>query len=178
MPGEISTTIGQQNVSNDSSSPNTGLSNGLTEVSEPSFGQLTTSGSTCVQDNIMVVGEEEESNVSTSSADGIFDAATQLPRKETVPGNMTQEKVKSAANEERTNGDMEAKVLAGQLCEDILGGASTPLSASAGQQEETKCRLRFLPNMVVMVKDCATVDQTSDMPNKLAGCSGRIQSLR
>lgn len=170
MPGEISTTIEQQNVSSDLSSLNTGLSNGLDEVSKPSFAQLSTSRST--------TEEEEERNMSTSPADGIFDAATQLPRKETVPEDMTQEEMKLAATVERRNGDMEAKLLAGQLCEDILGGASTPLSALDGEKEETKCRLRFLPNMVVMVKDCATVDQTSDMPNKLAGCSGRIQSLR
>merc|ERR1719209_1168760 len=86
--------------------------------------------------------------------------------------------MKLAATVERRNGDMEAKLLAGQLCEDILGGASAPLSTLDGEKEETKCRLRFLPNMVVMVKDCATVDKTSDLPNRLAGCSGRIQSLR
>jgi len=170
IPGEISTPIGQQNLSKDLSSLNTGLTNGLA--------QLSTSGSTCVQDNAVVVGEEDR-NVETSHTNGmdIFDAATQLSKKETVPENITQEVFRLSAKGERTNGDVEAKVLAGQLCEDILGDASKPLSALAGEKEENKCRLRFLPNMVVMVKDCATVDQTSDMPNKLAGCFGRIQSL-
>jgi len=172
IPGEISTPIGQQNLSKDLSSLNTGLTNGLA--------QLSTSGSTCVQDNAVVVGEEDR-NVETSPTNGmdIFDAATQLSKKETVPENMTQEVFKLSATEERTNGNVGAKVLAGQLCEDILGGASsTPLSALAGEREESNSRLRFLPNMVVMVKDCARVDLTSDLPNKLAGCSGRIQSLR
>ena len=36
-PGEISTTIGLQNLSNDSPSLNTGLSNGPAEVSNPGF---------------------------------------------------------------------------------------------------------------------------------------------
>merc|ERR1712062_188337 len=98
----------------------------------------------------------------------IVDAVKQFPNTETVPGKLTG----------RINGDVEVNVLAGQLCEDILGGASTPRSVQPGGKGEAQCGLRFLPNMVVMVKDCATVDKTSDLPNTLAGRSGRIQSLR
>ena len=160
-PGEVSTIVGQENVSNNLPSLDTGLSNGLAEVSKPGLAQLSTFGNTGVQDD-MVVEEEGDRNVSTSPTDrmDVVDATKQLSKKETV----LEEKTKEAkSSEERTNGDGEAKVLAGQLCEDILGGASTPLSARSGEKEETKCGLRFLPNMVVMVKDCATVDETSGL---------------
>ena len=154
----MKTMIGQQqNVS----SPNTGLANGLAEASKPGVAQLSTSGATHhVQDNVVEV-EEEERNVSTSlphDGKNDFDAAKQLPEKETVHENMTQE-MKSAATEERTTGDVEANVLAGQLCEDILGGSS----ALAAEKEEAQSRLRFLPNMVVMVKDSSTVDAISGL---------------
>merc|ERR1719447_985674 len=101
----MKTMIGQQqNVS----SPNTELANGLAEASKPGVAQLSTSGVTHhVQDNVVEV-EEEERNVSTSPPpDGKndFDAAKQLPEKETAHENTTQE-MKSTVDEERTTGDV------------------------------------------------------------------------
>merc|ERR1719430_1940776 len=95
---EVSTMIEQhQNVS----SLNAGLPNGLPEVSKPGLARLSTPGSTHhVQDNVVEV-EEEDRNVSTSPADGMdnFDAAKQLPKKETVLESTTQEMESSATEE-------------------------------------------------------------------------------
>merc|ERR1712013_895086 len=52
--------------------------------------------------------------------------------------------------------------------------SSDGLSISANSAN----RLRFLPHMMVMVKDSAMSNETPGSPNKLAGCSGRILSLR
>jgi len=155
---KVPTIIGQENVSNCLPSLDTGLSNSLADDA---------------------VEEEEGDRHVKSPAGGmdIVDAVKQFPNTETVPGKLT-EGIKAIASDGRINGDVEVNVLAGQLCEDILGGASTPRSVQPGGKGEAQCGLRFLPNMVVMVKDCATVDKTSDLPNTLAGRSGRIQSLR
>lgn len=52
--------------------------------------------------------------------------------------------------------------------------SSDELSISANSGN----RLRFLPHMMVMVKDSAMSNESLGSPNKLAGCSGRILSLR
>ena len=146
--GEVSTTIGQKNSSNDL---NTGLTNGLTEVPKPGLAQLSESGSAGVQDDVVVEEEEEK----TGEMD-IVDLSQQFKRNESVLEKKANE---AKSTKERTNVDMEAKALVGQLCEGILGDAIA--ANQPGEKEETKCGLRFLPNMVVMVKDSATVDETS-----------------
>merc|ERR1712083_309502 len=120
------------------------------------------------------------------NGENMFDAPSQLLQKKDGIEDETEHDMESTSSEARTKCEMDSKVVASQMCEDILGGRASKqiLDSSTNSSEglfltgEKQCELRFLPNMVVMVKDDAKVDATSDVPNKLAGCSGRIQSLR
>ena len=97
------------------------------------------------------------------------DAPSQLLQKKDGIEDETEHDMESTSSEARTKCEMDLKVVAGQMCEDILGGRASKqiLDSSTNSSEglfltgEKQCELRFLPNMVVMVKDGAKVDATS-----------------
>ena len=99
----------------------------------------------------------------------MFDAPSQLLQKKDGIEDETEHDMESTSSEARTKCEMDPKVVAGQMCEDILGGRASKqiLDSSTNSSEglfltgEKQCELRFLPNMVVMVKDGAKVDATS-----------------
>ena len=99
----------------------------------------------------------------------MFDAPSQLLQKKDGIEDETEHDMESTSSEARTECEIDPKVMAGQMCEDILGGRASKqiLDSSTNSSEglfltgEKQCELRFLPNMVVMVKDGAKVDATS-----------------
>ena len=103
------------------------------------------------------------------NGENMFDAPSQLLQKKDGIEDETEHDMESTSSEARTECEIDPKVMAGQMCEDILGGRASKqiLDSSTNSSEglfltgEKQCELRFLPNMVVMVKDGAKVDATS-----------------
>merc|ERR1719430_2754057 len=89
----------------------------------------------------------------------------------------TNEDDPRGGRESNLNGN---EINAGQEnCDAALENTSQTISSGeSNTSADSANRLRFLPHMMVMVKDSAMSCETPGSPNKLAGCSGRILSLR